>query len=191
MTYNSIRDTVAELLRDVCKDVETEPQLLPVPPTLQLPNGSNTGARLDVSARSFWSPLDRAFIDVRVPHPQAPSNSDKSIAQMYASHENLKKREYNQRVIDVEKATFTPFVMSTTGGLGTEATQFLKHLADKISHKKQQRYSDVIAFMRRRLRFDMLKTCLISIRGYRGSNTLRTPAPISEIDFNLVNPNYQ
>ena len=107
---------------------------------------------------------------------------------MYLSHENSKKREYNQRVLDIEKATFTPFVMSTTGGLATEATRFLKHLAEKISHKKGQRYSDVIAFMRRRLRFDLLKTCLISIRGYRGSRTHRTPAPISDLDLNLLNP---
>ena len=89
LRHNTIRDTIGELLRGVCKDVETEPHLLPVPPTVQLPSGTNItdGARLDVSARSFWSPLDRAFIDVRVPHPQAQSNSGKSIPQMYHQHE--------------------------------------------------------------------------------------------------------
>ena len=107
---------------------------------------------------------------------------------MYLSHENSKKREYNQRVLDIEKAAFTPFVMSTTGGMATEATIFLKHLAEKISHRKDQRYSDVIAFMRRRLRFDLLRTCLISIRGYRGSKTQRTETKISDLDLNLVNP---
>ena len=71
MRHNSLRDTTAELLRQVCKDVEPEPQLLPVA-GVQLPNGTNIAdeARLDVSARSFWSPLDRAFIDIRVPHPK-------------------------------------------------------------------------------------------------------------------------
>ena len=123
LRHNSLRDTIAELLTTVCKDVETEPQLLPVPHTLKLSNGTNRqdGARLDISARSFWSPLDRAFTDVRVLHPQAQSNSDKSISQMYQSHEKNKKREYNDRVLNVEKATFTPLVFSTTGGMAIEA----------------------------------------------------------------------
>ena len=137
LRHNSLRDTIAELLTTVCKDVETEPQLLSVPHTLDLSNGTNRqdGARLDISARSFWSPLDRAFTDVRVLHPQAQSNSDKSISQMYQSHEKNKKREYNDRVLNVEKATFTPLVFSTTGGMALEASQFLKHLAEKISLK--------------------------------------------------------
>ena len=188
LRHNSLRDTIAELLTTVCKDVETEPQLLPVPHTLKLSNGTNRqdGARLDISARSFWSPLDRAFTDVRVLHPQAQSNSDKSISQMYQSHEKNKKREYNDRVLNVEKATFTPLVFSTTGGMALEASQFLKHLAEKISLKKGQRYSDVMSFVRRRLRFDLLRTCIISIRGYRGTRTL-PPTAISDLDLNLIN----
>ena len=125
MRHNSLRDTTAELLRQACKDVETEPQLLPVA-GVQLPNGTNIadGARLDVSARSFWSPLDRALVDraldralvdIRVLHPQAPSNSDKTLKQMYHSHEVSKKYEYNHRVINVEKSSFTPLVFSTSG----------------------------------------------------------------------------
>ena len=167
LRHNSLRDTTAELLKQVCKDVEPEPALLPVS-GVQLPAGTNIkdGARPDVSARSFWSTLDRAFLDVRVLHPQAQSNSDKSIAQMYRSHEVNKKREYNARIIEVEKASFTPLVFSTSGGMGEEATRFYKHLTGKISQKKQQRYCDVVAFIRRRLRFDLLRTCLISIRGY-------------------------
>ena len=186
LRHNSIRDTVAELLSSVCKDVETEPQLLSVSITLQIPSGTNRqdGARLNVSARSFWSPLDRAFIDVRVLHPQAQSNNDKRISQMYLTHENSKKREYNQRIIDVEKATFTPFVLSTTGGIAKEASCFLKHLAEKISNQKGQKYCDVMAFIRRRLRFDLLRTCVISIRGYTGKKTPSSSA-ISGLDLNV------
>ena len=50
--------------------------------------GTVTGeARLDVSARNFWSPLAKAFVDIRVFHPMAPSNASKSIPAMYISHE--------------------------------------------------------------------------------------------------------
>ena len=87
--------------------------MLPVRGIL-LPNGTNVtdGAQLDVSARSFWTPLDRAFTDIRVLHPQAPSNSKSSIKQMYHAHELEKKRAYNSRVLNVEKACFTPLVFS-------------------------------------------------------------------------------
>ena len=71
----------------------------------------------------------------------------------------------------VEKGTFTPLVFSTTGGMGTEALQFYKHLAEKISRKSGQNYSDTIGFVRRRLRFDLLKTCIISLRGFRGKSS--------------------
>ena len=115
---------------------------------------------------------------------RSQSNSDKSIAQMYHSHEVNKKREYNARIIEVEKASFTPLVFSTSGGMGEEATRFYKHLAGKISQKKQQRYCDVVAFIRRRLRFDLLRTCLISIRGYRGKSN-RDAQNIDNLDLNL------
>ena len=86
---------------------------------------------------------------------------------MYSSHERSKKNEYNARVIQVEKASFTPLVFSTFGGMGDEATKFYKRLADKVSRKTGQQYADTITVIRRRLRFDLLRTCLISIRGYR------------------------
>ena len=41
-----------------------------------------------------------------------------SIPAMYISHEIEKKRKYNSRVLNVEKAAFTPLVFSTTGGMG-------------------------------------------------------------------------
>ena len=178
LRHNSLRDTTEELLKGVCKDVENEPHLLPVR-GIQLPAGTNLkdGARLDVSARSFWSPLDRAFVDIRVLHPQAQSNTNKTIKQMYSSHERSKKNEYNARVIQVEKASFTPLVFSTSGGMGEEATKFYKRLADKVSRKTGQQYADTITVIRRRLRFDLLRTCLISIRGYRGKKQ-QTPNAI-------------
>ena len=56
-------------------------------------------ARLDVSARGFWSPLDKSFTDIRVFHPQAASYANMSIPYLYRLHETRKKSEYNARVI--------------------------------------------------------------------------------------------
>jgi hypothetical protein len=37
-------------------------------------------------------------------------------------HEQAKKRECGQRIREVECGVFTPLVLSTTGGMGREAT---------------------------------------------------------------------
>ena len=65
LRHNSLRDLIAEVLREVCVDVGTEPSLLPVNGE-DLPGGANKqdGARLDVSARSVWSPLAREYFDI-------------------------------------------------------------------------------------------------------------------------------
>ena len=69
--------------------------------------------------------------------------------------------------------------------MGEEAVRFFKHLAERMSRKTGQHYSDTIAFIRRRLRFDLLKTsCVISLRGFRGRQNGK-PAPIDSLDLNL------
>ena len=67
---------------------------------------------------------------------------------------------------------------------GGETDRFYKHLASKISNKTGQRYCDTVAFVRRRLRFDLLKTCVISLRGYRGKQHVK-PTDIELLDLNL------
>ena len=164
-----------------------EPSLLPTA-GVQLPQGSTTedNARLDVSARSIWSPLERAFLDIRVFHAQAPTNrAYGTVEKMYKAHEKLKKTKYNQRVLQVEHATFTPVVFSTTGGAGQEAKKLVKKIAEKTTRKTGQSYADVMKFLRTRLRFDLLRTTTIALRGARGKKTPR-PVNVEELDMNLV-----
>ena len=73
-------------------------------------------------------------------------------------------------IIEVEKGSFTPLVFSCSGGMSSEAEKFIKQLAAKISKKKQEEYSHVVAFIRRRLRLDLLRLCIISLRGERSSS---------------------
>ena len=47
--------------------------------------------------------------------------------------------------------------------------------------------NDIILFIRRRLRFDLLKTCLISLRGFRGIKSNVVASPVDDIDLNLIN----
>jgi hypothetical protein len=186
LRHNSLRDRTAEIMRISCRDVSTEPNLLPIN-GVQLPPGSNKAdnARLDVAARSVWNPLEKAFFDIRVFHAPAPSNKNlKTLKAMYKSHENEKKREYNTRVMQVEKGVFSPLVFSTSGGMGEEAGRVYKRIAQKMAYAKGQKYHDTVSYIRRRLRFDLLKTTIIALRGYRGKPS--AVPDIDELDLNLI-----
>ena len=89
--------------------------------------------------------------------------------------------------MNVEKATFTPAVFLTSGGMSNECKQFINRLADLIARKRKERYCDVVRHLRTRLRFAMLRTTLIALRGYRGKkvdNKHETPLP--EVSYNLI-----
>ena len=183
LRHNHLRDTLSHLLDVVCKDVVNEPHLLPVT-NEDLPRGTTLkqDARLDISCRGFFSALDKTFIDVRVLHPNSQSNAEKPLLSMYRCHEEEKKTKYLHRIIQVEKANFSPFVVSTTGGIAPEATAFLKRLAQKLSTKLNQSYPNVMGYLRRKLRFELLKTTLMAVRGFRKNKTVH----ITELDLNLM-----
>jgi len=169
LRHNQIRDIEASLLSEVCHDVATEPHLLPITGEQFPLRSTNTAddARLDISARGVWRPMDKVLFDVRIFHPSASSNA--AVNDPFKKHEQEKKRVYNQRVIDVEKASFVPLVFSTNGTMGKEADKFHKRLATLLSIKRNVSYSEAISFIRRRLRFSILRTSLIALRGFRGS----------------------
>ena len=118
----------------------------------------------------MWGSYERTFLDVRIVHPNAPSYINKPIDKVYESHEKEKKRMYNERVIQVEKGSFTPIVMSTFGGMGVEAKKYHKRIATLISLKRGERYSDVVNFLRTRMRFSILRSVLTAVRGVRGKS---------------------
>ena len=47
-------------------------------------------------------------------------------------NEKEKKRIYNERIMQVEHGTFTPLMMSATGGMGRESSKFYSRLSDLI-----------------------------------------------------------
>ena len=180
MRHNEVRDTQADLLREVCRDVQVEPSLIPLSGQ-QFSRSSNheSGARLDISARGLWNPMERAFLDVRIFHPNAPSNRSKSLPQLYASHENEKKRTYNDRIIQVEHGTFTPLFFSTSGGESPECRKYHQRLATLISERRKESYAETMTYIRRRMRFCILRTTLVSVRGYRKPKNSNRPVNIS------------
>ena len=186
MRHNNIRNLEAHLLSDVCKDVKIEPELLPIGNSRTLSTNVADKARLDVSAVGVWSPMERTFLDVRVFHPNSSSYMNTSPDQLYIQHEREKKRVYNDRVLQVEKGSFSPLIFSTTGGMGPEATKYHKRVAELISTKRGEMYSDVVNHIRTRIRFSLLKSVLVAVRGERGKRGRPNSAAMSDISFNLV-----
>lgn len=185
MRHNILRDTEARMMEKVFKDVQVEPELLPA--GHQTSGNNAEKARLDVSARGVWGVQEKTFFDIRVTHPNAESNLSKSLEAIYESNENQKKRHYNDRVLNVEKASFTPLVFSTTGGMGKECKALNKRLAEKISEKTKENYSQVMTYIRTRLRYALLKATLVAIRGFRGKQAqVSREEEIDEIAFNLI-----
>ena len=192
MRHNKLRDLEAELLREVCQDVRIEPALLPIvnENLLAATTNQTENARLDVSAIGVYGPQEKTFLDIRVMHPNCPSYVNKSVTKVYEEHEKAKKREYNERVIQVEKGSFTPIVFSTFGGMGKETERYHRRLAQLVANKRGETYSSVMNFIRTRLRFCLLRSVLTSIRGVRDKRAARGyTAPISSLSFNLIEVN--
>ena len=63
-------------------------------------------------------------LDFRVFNLCAQSNRRSPLASVYRRYEQEKRRQYEQRVREVEHVTFTSLVMSTAGGMGRAATSF-------------------------------------------------------------------
>ena len=166
----------------------TEPLLL-LTAGMKLSPGSNTAdnPRADVSARSIWNPLEKAFLDVRVYHTQAPSNRNlKTIPRMYSHHEEQKKHAYNAQVLKVERGVFMPLVFSTSGGMGEEAKMLFKRVAAKMAIRRSEVLGDNHLHQEESgLCFDLLKTMVITLWGYRGTPSPSRSTEISELDLNI------
>ena len=90
---------------------------------------------------------------------------------MYKSQEEEQKQGNLPQVLQVEKGTFTPAVFSTPMGMGKGADRLFRPIAERMNIKRGENYSSVVSFLRRRFRFDLLKTCRITMRGYKKPTT--------------------
>jgi hypothetical protein len=167
--HDELKHLLASQMRQVLKDVEVEPRLLPLSgETLQPQSAlSADDARADIRARSFWTQQQNAFFDVRVFYPHAASYVPKSVASLCQTMEARKKREYNDRVVQVEHGSFTPLVFASTGGMGEETSAALKRLASRLAEVRNEPYSSVMGLLRCRVAFSLIRASNICLRGSR------------------------
>ena len=136
---------------------------------------------LDLSANGVWGGrYEKTFFDVRVFNPIAPSNRNLTPAAAYRKHKREKKRTYEQRIREVEHSSFTPLVLSASGGMGTEANIFYKRLASLLATKRDDQYCKTLCWLRCRLSFSLLRSCIQALRGARSSrgHIVRPPTAI-------------
>ena len=165
--HNKVRDITANLLKIICNDVQVEPTLLPLSGESFVERTANLqdSARVDVSARGFWIAGQKAFFDMRVFNPLAKRYREHNLEKCYEINEKEKKRHYNERVQNVDHGSFTPVVMSANGGFGREAKHFYSKLAEKIAEKRDEHYSIVAAWVRRKIMFSLINSLSLCIRG--------------------------
>ena len=92
------------------KDVDVEPQLLPVTgETFKYRRvNTSTEARVDTKPTGFWVRVQQAFFDVKVIDPNANHFLNKAVPQCYIQNKKEKKRQYNEKVLEIAHGRFTP-----------------------------------------------------------------------------------
>ena len=185
--HNEVRRITADLLNEVCNDVEEEPLLQEVTGEHFKAKTAKRekDARLDVAARGLWMRGQKAFCDVRVFNPLAKCHRSKPLAKIHEMHEKEKKVKYAARVTEIEYGTFTPLVFSCFGGMSRECSYFYKRLSEKIAEKRDLHISETTCFIRTRISFSLVKSLVLCIRGSR--TVRRIDESIKDADIFLSN----
>ena len=97
-----------------------------------------------------------------------------------------RKRQYLQRILEVEHALFTPLVLGTNGGMGKECRVFVKTLSEKLAKKLNDSYSTIISWLRKKLSFCVLRSVILCVRGSRAPWLVKNDFEVGE-DFRLNN----
>ena len=69
-------------------------------------------ARVDVSARNFWRFGNKIFLGIGIFNPIVDTHMKKLLKEAYVVNEQEKKRQYHDRILNVEHGYFTPLVLS-------------------------------------------------------------------------------
>ena len=79
--------------------------------------------------------------------PHSYSHCHRSLPQIYRSQETEKHGQYQERILNVDRRTFTPLVFSALGGASPAASTFLKRLADKVAPKRSTMYAEALGWL--------------------------------------------
>ena len=169
--HNELQNIIGDLLTEVGHIVAIEPSLQPLNGEVFRARSTTTSdeARADIRAAGFRTRREDVFFDVRVFHANAPSNRTQTLQEACRHHKHLKRLEYEEQIVNVDRGSFCPLVFSAFGAVGPLCDRFLQRLAGKISDLDQANYSEVMAYIRCRISFALLRSAVMCIRGSRSS----------------------
>ena len=110
----------------------------------------------------------------------AATNRQSTLSTCFKSHDREKRRVYEQRVREVERASFTPLVFSALGGMSRPTEITYKRLASLLADKKDQFYNSVISLIMP-ISFSLL-SAIMCLRGSRST----AGHPLKDFDFVLA-----
>lgn len=80
--------------------------------------------------------------------PNAPSSSVLiPLQSAYHKHKQEKNQQYDERICELDRVSFSPLIFSMSGGSGQAANSFYKQLATLVSHKKSQPYDVTMGWL--------------------------------------------
>ena len=183
LRHNEVRDLTAQMMSEVCNNVSVEPHLQPLSGELFALGQLTQILMLDLILLRFWGGrFENSFFDVRVFNPGAPSNHP--IKSAYCRHERKKRRQYEQRVREVEHGHFTLLVFTTTGGMGDAAGQVYNRLANLLTEKLDFSYGEVMGWIRCKLSFALVRSAIMCIRG--AHSRLHSPVFDAPLDVQIA-----
>ena len=179
--HNEIWDVSFNLLAEVCYNNCVEPVLQPPTGVFQFRSANTQNeARCDIHACVFldqrtgcivwWEsiPPKRVFVQEQRPWPHCTR----------CMKMGMQKREYGERVRDVEHGVFTPLVQSTSGGRTRETTTFFEKLVTGLASSRKLYYSIELEWLRCRILNTLFRSGIMAIRGSRSLSQSGAPADI-------------
>ena len=146
-------------------------------------------ARCDVSARGFWSTGQVVFLDVRISNPTENRYVNQSFKKTYKINEKEKKAAYNDRVQEIEHGSFTPIVMFAISRTARKCSKFCSCLSEMIAEKRDQPYSVIALWIRRKISFSVIRITGMCIQGSRSvtsSNDLLTSTTNDAVAYEVI-----
>ena len=167
--HNEIGDVFANLMDDVCHDVQIEPEIQSLDGKVFPSNSTTTddGARLDIKANGLWGcRFNHTFFDVKIFNPHAKS-CPRTIKAAYKYHESINRNKYEERICETEHSSLNALVFACLGGAGPSASRVKQQLKTKVSEKRGEPYADTISFIRTKISVALLMSSVICLRGCR------------------------
>ena len=135
-------------------------------------NVARDEARGDVAVHGLWEKGKTCILDIRITDTDAKSYAGTSSAKVLEKAAKVKKDKY-EAACTARRRTFAPLVYSVDGMACKEALAFEKRVASLMASKHEQRYSEMVGFVRARMSLSVIRSNTLMLRGARVGRAFR------------------